>query len=94
MEEITFKSLKFKDCPNGNKCANITINGLQLDVVKIMEKRVYKVKPFEIISGKKMYNSNYFDGYGDYPIFAHRDQLIVFLNEVKNSEDERDIEDS
>lgn len=90
---IQFKDLKFQECPNfaetGNSIATITVNEYQLDIIKKPSTRTYKVKSFEMeylgeLDGKpnkrKIYIKNEFPQYGEFPEFAGRELLLLFLN--------------
>lgn len=84
---IHFNNLKFTLCkghPDGNSVAELILeNGYQLDIIKRPVTRTYKVKPFEMsFETKKRYLKDVFPEYRDFPEFAGRELLMIFINEI------------
>ena len=84
---IHFEDLKFVPCLNydvtRNTRAELSMdNGYLMDIIKKPATRTYKVKTFEINNNKKSYQRGTFPEYGEFPEFAGRERLMVFLNEI------------
>ena len=90
---ITFAQLVFEPTLiEGNTRATLKLdNGYEFDIIRKLKERVYKLKGFEMINGKKKYIMDYFKevGYdGTFPSFSNKDDLITFINELDQLEEE------
>lgn len=85
-----YEDLKFsKTLIEGNTLATVRLdNGYLFDIIRKEKEKIFKVKGFEEVHGKKRYIPSYFDGYPDYPIFHTKGSLMTFINEVKLIEEE------
>ena len=92
---MLFTDLNFTICKNGNYKAEIKLdNGYQFDVIKKIKEKVYKIKPFEVIDGRKFYNTDVFPEFSPYPIFGKRELLIDFINTISKHDLEEIPEDN